>query len=55
MDVTKPRLSVETEPVMKLLIQGKGEPVPMELMTGTAKKGMRLLKNTRLAKEVVIR
>ena len=53
-EVTKPLRSVGTEPVIKLLIQGRTSPVPTLLMARTAKKGTKLSKNIREANEVVI-
>lgn len=38
-DVTKPLLSVGTEPEIKLLIHGSTRPVPILLTANTVKKG----------------
>ena len=43
-EVTNPLRSVGTEPVIKLLIHGRASPVPILLITRTAKKGTRLCK-----------
>ena len=43
-EVTNPRRSVETEPVMKLLIQGRTSPVPILLITRTEKNGINFSK-----------
>lgn len=44
-DVTKPRFSFSTDPVIKLLIQGKLKPTPNPLKASKITKIIRFLKN----------
>ncbi len=54
-DVTNPLRSEGTDPVIKLLIQGRIRPVPILLITRTEIKGINFSKKMSVENEIVIR
>src|SRR5699024_12170226 len=54
-EVTKPRLSLPTDPVIKLLIQGKIRPAPTLLILRMTRNGMRLIKKASKLYDKVIK